>query len=337
MSFASLQIGVIGVGGMGARHAHNLALHTPHAAVVAVMDLDMERAGEIAEACGGAKVYSAADALIKDPDVYAVVIAAPDPTHAGLAQACIAAGKSVLCEKPLATNVADAKTVMDLEVAAGRRFVQLGFMREFDHAHRQVRAVAHSGEMGRPLYFRGTHVNLREGGPRTVADVIINSAIHDIHSARWLLSGRVTEVFTRYMPAPDGGADSCRLALIELAFEGGELALLEVNADGGYGYEVRVEVTCERGTAAADGLDATRLRRQLTAAQTVEKDWLERFDQAYRSEAQAWVQAVRAGVPNGPSTWDGYISMVIADACIASARSGRPEAVPEIVRPALYA
>lgn len=332
-----LQIGVIGVGGMGARHARNLALHTPRAVVVGLMDLDLERAQEIAEECGGAKVYNAADALIEAPEVQAVVIAAPDPTHAQLAQACIVARKPVLCEKPLATNVADAKTVMDLEVATGRRLVQLGFMREFDHAHRRVRSVAHSGDLGRPLYFRGTHVNLRDGSPRTIADVIINSAIHDIHTARWLMGGRVKEVFTRCIPAPDGGEDSCRFALIELTFAGGELALLEVNADAGYGYEVRVEVACERGTAAADGLDGTRLRQQLTAAQAVEKDWLERFDQAYRTEAQAWVRAVRAGVPGGPSTWDGYISMVIADACIASARSGRPEIVPEMVRPALYA
>ncbi len=331
-----LQIGVIGTGGMGGRHARNLARHTPNAVVTAVMDLDVEAAQLVADECGGATVYSAADALISDPDVAAVVIASPDQTHAGLAHACVVAGKPVLCEKPLATSAAEARAVMEAEVETGKRLIQLGFMREFDDAHRQVYAAVASGALGRPLYFRGTHTNLSEGSPRTIEHVIISSAIHDIHSARWLLGGRVREVFSRYATVPGAGADSCRFSLTELHFDDGKMALVEVNPDAGYGYEVRIEVMCEEGTVSSDGLDNLHSRTAGQAGRPVVADWLERFDQAYRTEAQVWVEAVRQGRSVGPSAWDGYISLVIADACIESARSGLPQPVPDEEMPALY-
>lgn len=336
MNNKALNIGVVGTGGMGGRHARNLALHTANANVVAVMDQDVERANVVAEECGGATVYNDAMAMISDANVDAVVIASPDSTHTELAMACIATGKPVLCEKPLATNVADAKRVMDAEVAAGQRLVQLGFMREYDEAHYRVRDVIQGGEMGAPLYFRGTHTNLGEGNARTIEDVIINSAIHDIHSARWLMGGTVTEVTTRYVTVPGAGPESCRLALVDLRFDSGVLATLEANVDASYGYEVRIEVMCEGGSVSSDGLTGVRQRRALSKAQGIESDWLERFDAAYRTEAAAWVNAVRAGIPAGPSTWDGYISMIIADACVQSGRSGKPELVPVVERPELY-
>ena len=337
MSNATLQIGVIGTGGMGGRHARNLALYTPNAAVVAVMDLDTERANVVAEICGGATVYDDAQALIANPAVNAVVIASPDPTHADLAKRCIWANKPVLCEKPLATTVADAKTVMEAEVAAGRSVVQLGFMREYDEAHRKIRAVVHAGQLGKPLYFRGTHSNLSTGRVRSIEDVIINSAIHDIHSAQWLLGATVVEVATRFIPVPGEQVESCRLALIDLTFDNGALANIEIFADAGYGYEVRVEVMCEDGSIASDGLSGVQQRRILTKSQAIEADWLARFDMAYRTEATAWVDAVNTGVRTGPSTWDGYISLVIADACVRSSRSGKPEMVAAVEKPELYA
>lgn len=331
----NLRIGVIGTGGMGGRHVQNLARRTAGAEVSAVMDVDMTRAAQIASQCGDAEVYNDATLLIADPNVDAIVIAAPDPTHAEIAIACIKAGKPTLCEKPLATNLPDARRVMDAEVTSGRRLIQLGFMREYDPAHRQIKDTVESGALGRPLYFRGTHTNLSEG-ERTVEEVIVNSAIHDIHSAHWLFGRDVTNVFARYIPVTTARPDSCRFALIELLFADGALALIELNADAGYGYEVRVEVIGEQGSASVNGLQEMRLRLDGRRAQVVEPEWLSRFDRAYVNEVRAWVQSVRSDQPAGPSTWDGYWSMVVADACIASARSGRPEAVAEMEQPALY-
>ena len=57
---------------------------------------------------------------------------------------------------------------------------------------------------------------------------------------------------------------------------------------------------------------------------------------AYRIEAEAWVRAARAGGATGPTVWDGYAAMRVAEAAERSLATGRAEAVPDESRPALY-
>jgi myo-inositol 2-dehydrogenase/D-chiro-inositol 1-dehydrogenase len=330
-----VNVGVIGSGGMGGRHIRNLAGQTP-AQVVAIMDLDQARAEAVAAQTGGGKVYTETDALIADPNVEAVVIASPDPFHAQTALDCLAAGKPVLCEKPLATNLTDAKKVLDAEVASGKRLIQLAFMREYDPAHRSVKAAAERGEIGQLLMFRGMHSGFGLDHPRTTEDVIINSAVHDIHSARWLLNQEVAEVYVRRVAAVETQPETCRLLLVQLTFKDGALGLIEVNADSGYGYQVDVELTGSAGSIRTAPASAPTVRKAGQQFQTIDEDWLVRFDAAYIYEVQAWVQSLIEETPTGPSTWDGYAAMIVADACIRSAKTGQPQAVPALARPAMY-
>ena len=320
----SLNIGIIGAGGMGGRHALNLTHRVAAARVAVVMDADESRARQVAEACGGASVLTDAHQLIASDEVDAVLIAAPDRFHAELTLACIEAGKPVLCEKPLATSAVEAKKVVDAEAACGRRLVQLGFMREYDPAHRRVKQVCERAELGRLLVFRGVHINRLDGPVRSLEDVINNSAVHDIHSARWLMGDEIVRVHTSYVPGAPGRPDTARYALIQLQFAGGTLGVIELNADSDYGYEVDVEVTCEKGVVSTNSLGSPIVRRSNGRSQWIEDDWLQRFEEAYLLEARAWVQSLVEGRPAGPSAWDGYVSMVVVDACIESAKRGMP-------------
>ena len=128
MSTETIHVGLIGTGKIGSLHAENLMQRTRGATVVAVMDIDHERANAVAAACDGARVYADAGDLIADPAVDAILIASTDRTHADFAIACIEEDKPVLCEKPLATTVADAERVLRAELGGGRRLVQVGFM-----------------------------------------------------------------------------------------------------------------------------------------------------------------------------------------------------------------
>ena len=337
MNKSDIQIGVIGTGGMGGRHAHNLAHQTVGARVSAVMDIDQARAAAVAAECGGAQAYTDATALIADDNIEAVVVASPDPTHADLSIACIEAGKPVLCEKPLATTSTDAERVMAAELAAGRRFVQVGFMREYDPAHKQVKTLIDSGDIGRPLVFRGIHNNLGTRGARLTTDVITNSAIHDIHSARWLFGSEISSVYVQRVVADPARPETCRFLIIQLSFENGGLGLIEVNADSGYGYEVLVEISGERGSTRSASLTSPSVRQSGTRSQAVDADWLARFNRAYLDEVQAWIHALNFdSTPTGPTTWDGYMSLVVAEACIRSAETGMSHDVPKLERQALY-
>jgi myo-inositol 2-dehydrogenase/D-chiro-inositol 1-dehydrogenase len=329
-----LRVGIIGTGGMGGRHARNLAHRVAAAEVVAIMDLDKARAAAVAADCGGATVFTDAAALIDDSAVDAVVIASPDPTHADLAVACIEAGKPTLCEKPLGVNLDDAERVLSAEVARGRRLVQVGLMRVFDPQHAALKQAIDDGTIGRPLLFRGIHKHWRQ--ERTAVDVIVNSAVHDIHSARWLMADDVATAYADHVAAAADAPQSTRLVLLQLKFKGGGLATIEIDLDDNYGYEVVVEVSGERGTLRTPSLTGPILRRDGTASQAVVADWLARFEEAYVREADAWVQATRAGRHTGATVWDGYAAMRVADAAARSLETGQAEALPDEPRPAIY-
>ncbi len=336
MSAASLRVGIIGTGAIGSLHARNLALRTKGARVAAVMDTDRERADAVAQACG-ARAMADAKKLIADPEIDAILIASPDASHAELCLAAIAAGKPVLCEKPLATSLAEAERIVKAEQAAGERLIQVGFMRQVDPAHCALQALLASGELGAPLRFRGTHVNPRRGDMIIrIEGAIVNSLIHDMHSLRWLMRAEVQSAFVQWLPDRADMPRSARFALVHLSLENGALATLEWSGDSAYGYEVGVEIVGELGTAQTHSHSSPTLRRAGRLSQAITPDWQDRFAAAYKIETQGWVDAIRQGAPPSPSAWDGYMSLVIADACLRSVESGLPEATRGRGRPDFY-
>lgn len=327
-------VGVIGTGMIGSVHAENLAGRVMGGRVAAVTDIDRARAEAVADACGARATSNAAE-LIADPAVDAVLIASPDPTHADLTVACIKAGKPALCEKPLATAVADAERVLRAELEAGRRLTQVGFMRVYDRTHREVYDLLHGGEIGEALNFRSRHFNPFHG-VKTIETAIVNSLIHDIHSARWLMAAEIDQVYVQWAPALADQPRSARFATVQMRFSSGAIGTLEWSGDSGYGYEVMVEIIGERGTAESVSHTSPVVRRGSAVAQAVTPNWPERFAQAYIDEAQVWVDSIRRGAPTGPSAWDGYMSLAVADACIRSSETGLPEAVVRLERPDIY-
>jgi myo-inositol 2-dehydrogenase / D-chiro-inositol 1-dehydrogenase len=321
---ADIAIGVIGAGGMGSRHAVNLQRSV--------------KGAQVAEECGSAKAFADATELIQDSSVDAVVIASPDPTHAEFVHACLRQRKPVLCEKPLATTADDALKILDAEQALGRRLIAVGFMRRFDPQHVGVRQAITAGDIGRPILFKGVHRNPMIPPHLSGEIVVTNSAIHDIDSARWLLGQEVTEVFVRGVRTHASFSDETRdMLLLQLALGGDCLGTAEVSVAVEYGYEVSAEIVGERGTALALQPDAALLRAGEVRSVAVPRNHLTRFQDAYIRELSAWVQSVQSGqVFPGASAWDGYMTLLVTDACIQSLQSGAPVAISTPERPGFY-
>jgi myo-inositol 2-dehydrogenase / D-chiro-inositol 1-dehydrogenase len=333
-----LSVGIIGVGGMGTRHVLNLHRAVGSARVAAVYDLDQDRARQVAGMCGQALVFDDPERLINDPHVDAVVIASPDDTHARLTLACLQAGKPVLSEKPLATTVEDAVSVLEAEVAFGQRLVSVGYMRRFDPQHMAVKTVVADGALGRPLLFKGVHRNAAVPYGTTGETVLINSAGHDFDSTRWLLGEEVQEVFVRGLRSrADLHPDTRDLLLIEMALTNDSLAVIEVYVNADYGYEVSAEVVCRRGSAITTLADTALVRAEGQRAHSVPKDWLARFQNAYVLEVVEWVESIQEGRPfSGANLWDGYMTMLITGSSIESFRSGAAKSFEVPRKPVLY-
>ncbi len=328
---SNVNIGIIGTGGMGGRHARNLAHRVNGANVVALMDPDSQRAKQVAAESNDVAVYSDANSLIASPDVDAILIAAPDHVHSELSLECIKAGKPVLCEKPLAVTVEQATKVIDAEVANGQRLLQLGFMREYDPEHQLVKQACESGDIGGMLVFRGIHNTLLDTLPRTLDWLMINSVVHDVHSGRWLMEDEIQRVNASYIPNAHAESDTVRHAMVQLYFRDGGLGVIDRNVESNYGYEVEVKGTGQLGSVQTKTYGYVADERP-----QIHKDWLERFETAYLNQVKAWVRSFVNGTPTGPSAWDGYVSMMVAQTCIESAVSGQPVDVQIAETPDLY-
>lgn len=337
-SFDGISVGVIGTGGMGTRHAGTLSATVPGARVAGVTDLDRPRAGKLAADCGpDARVFDNEQALIRDEDIDAVVITTPDETHSGLVLECLRHGKPVFCEKPLATSVEAARGIVDAEVGMGRKLVQVGFMRRYDPRHLDVKGAIDSGTVGHPVLLKGTHRNAGALPGTSSESILVNSAVHDLDSARWLLGREIEAVHVHGTNTPAASDDEVMdLQMIQLELGGGCLASIEVYVNAGYGYEVDLEIVGDEGTIHMAPAGAPVLRRQRYAGHPVEGDWLERFPEAYVLEMRRWIEDLRDGTLTGPDAWDGYVSLLAVESCIASLHSGSKEPFEAPGRPELY-
>jgi len=333
----TLNVGVIGTGNIGADHVRRLASQVSGAQVAAVFDVATERAAQIAQGVGAVAHGSWTD-LVDASDVEAVVIASPGPLHAEQVLACIAAGKPVLCEKPLATTGEDCLKVIEAEVAFGRRLVQVGFMRRYDRAYGVVKGAIDDGSIGEPLLAHMVHRNASVPDTFTSDMAMTDSLIHEIDTIRWLFGQEVvaaTVVASR--PSPQAAARLRDPQLVLLELTDGAVIDVEVFVNCQYGYDVRCEIVGSTGTVSMDNPSTNSLRRNGQRIESVPADWRVRFNTAYLDEMQEWVDGLAAGVVGGPTSWDGYAAAVVANAAVQALADGARTRVTLVDRPGLYA
>ncbi|WP_456696422.1 Gfo/Idh/MocA family protein [Aeromicrobium sp. P5_D10] len=328
----SLRVGVIGAGAMGADHVRTLTASVPAARVSMVFDMDVERAKAVAATASGLAADSAEE-LIASNDVDAVIIASPDFTHADLTKACFAAGKPVLCEKPLAVTAADALSVVEAEVALGRRLLQVGFMRRYDPGFVELRRTVTEKIVGDVRLVHAVHRNASSSTSTSDAGLITGSMIHELDTIPWLLDDPIVGIRVE-SPIVEGFRDP---QLATIWTRGGIMVTAEVFVNAGYGYDVRCEVVGSRGTSSLVPTPSVSTRIAGVDGVPVRDDFVAHFADAYRIELSAWADSALTHGVSGPSAWDGYVANVAAEAGVASLASGRRESVDPGERPALYA
>jgi myo-inositol 2-dehydrogenase / D-chiro-inositol 1-dehydrogenase len=334
----TVNVGVIGVGMIGQDHIRRLTHVLAGARVAAVTDADMDRAQTVADGLTGATVHKTGQDLIEDSGVDAIVVASWGPTHEEYVLAAIAAGKQVFCEKPLATTREACDRIVDAEVAAGRRMVQVGFMRRFDPQYRAMKDVVGSGEIGAPLLMHAAHRNPSVPDFFTSDMTINDSTVHDIDVARWMFDDEIAAVTVlkgRISRKAKAGFNDPLLVLLEM--RSGVIVDVEAMVNAGFGYDIRGEVVCEDGTVELSESAGAVVKSAGRYAGRVPENWKERFVGAFDLELQAWVDAVSAGGSTGPSAWDGYAATVACETGLAALRSGRREEIVLRERPDLYA
>ena len=332
----NIRIAVIGAGIMGADHARIIAEDLPGASLQVVCDASEERARMVAREFGAADVSTDPEAVISRADVDAVFIASPDFTHAPLSLACIRAAKPVMCEKPLSQSSKECLEVITAEHAAGRRFVQLGFMRRFDQSYAEMKAALGTGILGRALLMHNFHRNVETPAAGfTGAMAITNSAPHEFDVARFVLDADYTSI-SAYQPRRSDALVAPVVMVLETT--DGQLVNIEINNNAAYGYDVRSELVGEKGAIALSAPVYSRRDFALTQATDHATDWRPRYGEAYRRQGKAFLHFVRTGeFPAVASdAWDGYAAAVVAEAGVCALSNGNKVTVEMIEKPAFY-
>ncbi len=181
------KIALLGCGQWGRNLARNLSkLGVLHA----VSDPNRAAAERIREFAPAVRVATA-DEIFADPGIDACVIATPVVTHAALATRALEAGKDVFVEKPLAITSADGQALTQLAERKGR-ILMVGHLLEYHPAVERLKALVHSGDLGKIYYLYSNRLNL--GRIRTEENALWSFAPHDVHIMLRILGEEPTRV-----------------------------------------------------------------------------------------------------------------------------------------------
>jgi myo-inositol 2-dehydrogenase/D-chiro-inositol 1-dehydrogenase len=328
MAAARLGVALLGAGRLGAAHARTLA-SLPEARLAVVAD-PAPAARELGARFGARAVGDPREAL-EDREVEAVVIVTPTGTHAELIEAAARARRAIFCEKPIALDVASTERALAV-VAECAVPLQIGFQRRYDTGFAEARRRIAAGELGRLHLLRSVSHDPYPP-PRhyipTCGGQFVDMTIHDLDVARFLTGSEVESVSaigTTLGPQAEafravGDWDTTVLAL---RFASGALGSIVNSRQAGYGYDIQTDVLGDRGGLKIGYERHTPVTRY--DAGGAHHDYVpyfpERFAQAYASELQAFVEAVRGGRPVTPTGRDGLMALRIALAATESARHG---------------
>lgn len=321
---------------MGRRHAENIRRLVPEARLVAVADVAVDRARQVASELEIEHAYGSLEALLEHKDLDAVLIATPDKFHAQAVAIAAGAGKDILCEKPIAVNLADARKALDVVAKAGVR-LQIGFMRRYDPAHAAAMKRVGAGEIGEPVIFKS--VGRDKDAPPLAAYqsnvngmLFYNSTIHDFDLARWLMRDEVTEVhaYTTVAIRPEVAQFGDVVAsVVNLRFERGAIGNIESYVQAVYAYDVRTEIVGSKGSIIVGSLNqlpATFLSAH-GGARTLADHFLTRFADAYVAEVRDFVQNILNDQAVRVSGTEGMRALAIAVAAEKSHLQGKPVSV----------
>ncbi len=260
----------------------------------------------------------------------ALLIASPTDTHADLIEAGAAAGKAMLCEKPVDLDAARARHCVAAAERAGV-LLAIGFNRRYDPSFRRVKAGIDAGEIGD---VESVLIVSRDPAPPPVAYVARSGGmyrdmtIHDFDMARWLLGEEPVQIAAHGSCLVDraiGAAGDIDTAAVTLRTSGGRLCQIVNSRRAAFGYDQRIEVCGARGMLRAGNRRSTSVER--ADSDGYRRDpalpfFLERYADAYRLELDAFVRRLHGEAADLVSGADGIRALELADAADRSMRTG---------------
>jgi 1,5-anhydro-D-fructose reductase (1,5-anhydro-D-mannitol-forming) len=330
---SGLRWGLIGASTIAAEHMID-AFRANGGEAAAVMSTNAERAARYAAKHNIAKFTTDLDAVVGDKDIDAVYISTTNELHRAQLFAAAAAGKHVLCEKPLALTLADAQAMV---AECRKRGVVMGTNHHLRNAatHRAMRDAIQAGHIGKPLFarvFHGVHLppNLqgwRIEKPGAGGGVILDITVHDADTLRFVLGDEPQSVTAMTSRGGMGRAGLEDGVMGVIRFSSGLLAQFHDAFTTKYattGFEVHGE---EGSLIARDCMTQAPKGDVLLRSAAGEKPIELNHESLYARSVRLFQDAVRGrGAPSATGE-DGVKSLSVAISTLEAARSGAVAAI----------
>ncbi|SMX45980.1 inositol 2-dehydrogenase [Actibacterium lipolyticum] len=323
-----LRVGLLGAGRIGQVHAVNIVRNV-RSSLAAVSDIHASAAEELAAKYGCAARSS--DEIINDPEIDAILIATSTDTHSDLIEAATAAGKAVLCEKPVDLSLARAKACLAASKGTSSP-VMIGFNRRFDPSFAYLKEQSVNGEIGKSELLSLTSF---DPAPPPVSYIKVSGGlfrdmmIHDFDMANFLMGDRpvtIRAVGTSQVDPAIGEAGDVDTAVVTMTYSDGRIAVIKNSRRAVYGYDQRIELLGSDGLLQANNILENTVTKSTTAGVVSGKPvhfFLERYMPAYAAEWEAFVEATLSGAPVPVSLEDGIAALAMAEAATLSLQSGQ--------------
>lgn len=320
-------VAVLGAGRIGRIHARNVAAH-PQLQLKAIVDPVGDSAAQAAAETGA--TTSTLDLVLGDPTIHGVVVASPTDQHLAQTRRAIAAGKAVLCEKPIDQDLATARAAA--AELGGRRPLLLGFNRRFDRHFGALKKQLAAGRIGA---LESLLIVSHDPAPPPVSYVKVSGglfkdmAIHDFDMARFLLGEEPVEVFASAACLVDpaiGEAGDVDTAKTVLKTASGRICVISNSRRSGYGYDQRVEAYGAKGLLKADNVLESTVAHwgadgpQLDAFQNF---FLDRYAEAYRAEVDHFADILAGKAEPLVGFDDAVKALELAEAAAKSVATGQ--------------
>jgi myo-inositol 2-dehydrogenase/D-chiro-inositol 1-dehydrogenase len=317
-----IKIGFLGAGYIAGVHAAILA-RDERVAITAVHDVVRKRAQQLARSSGAALAHSASEVLATCDAIY---ITTPNTKHTQLAIIAAEEGKHVFCEKPMATNLPDAKRVLAAAEKA-RGVFQLGHNRRFAPVYVELKQMLQTTHQPHSAHVKMNRGELLKpewtGNPKITGGFLYETTIHMFDMLRFLF-GEVKSLHAvgsaHEYPETDDFS-------VILSFANGFHATLASSADAGWLFPFeRLEVFCHHATivtremeslTVSDGLDGRHTDHSMHQLAKEEK-W------GYAQEDRAFIDSISDGLPPAVTALDGYKSVELVDAVYESVKTKQP-------------
>ncbi|MDQ3685165.1 MAG: Gfo/Idh/MocA family oxidoreductase [Acidobacteriota bacterium] len=338
---AKLRVGLIGCGRIAQLVHLPLLMRLPEVELAALAESDPARREEAARRAPRAAIHPTHVELLADSSVEAVLICLPNALHAEATIAALKAGKHVYLEKPLATDVGDARTVLHVWRRSGL-VGMIGFNYRFNPLHQSARRHIERKTIGEIVGARSIFSSAARALPewkknrQTGGGVLLDFASHHVDLVRYFFRQEIQQVFAELRSQrseEDSAALELRLAdgtLVQSFFTTSALdedRFEFYGTNGKLAFDRHLSRSIEVMDAARTMIEVKRLRQ---ACESLARNppLFGRFlgggnEPSFARAVAHFVAAVRGEVKAGPDFEDGYRSLVVIAAAEESARTGR--------------